>query len=72
MEELFIPDGEAAAVTRIEWEFLDSGRWRWTAWSENRRLQSIVVPIEEVDKMLRVSRIFLRGMALGAGQAPHA
>ena len=69
MDEMFLPNGEAVSITRIEWEFLDSGQWRWTAWSESRRLKSVVVPLEELDSMLRLSRIFLRGMAQGAGQA---
>jgi hypothetical protein len=63
VEEMFLPDGEPVRVTRVEWDLLENGRWRWTAFADRRRLQSLVVAPEDLDKMLRLSRIFLKTMA---------
>jgi hypothetical protein len=66
VENPFLPEDQPADVTRIEWDFLESGRWRWTAWSGERRLMSVVVSEGGIDKMLEATGTFAKGMAARA------
>lgn len=63
MENPFERDGEPVDVTRIEFDLLDSGTWRWTAWSDGQRLISATVPHRKINKILKVTALLVHTMA---------
>ena len=63
MDDDYLSDDEGVDVTRIEWDRLDSGRWRWTVWSKQRRLHSVVVPPERLKSILTATGVIVFAMA---------
>ena len=62
MENPFRTANEVVDVTRVEFEILDNGRIRWTAWQDSRRVHSVLVLDGREPQILECTRILLETM----------